>query len=96
MTDDVKLPADNASPSNIVAPAKLATPVSSNKNPTSSKGSVEEPKVVATLSDNPALAFFQKLDSKIMKLLFGKPDKYADLDKEEDVVASPAVSEQKN
>ena len=95
MTDDVKLPADNASPSNIVAPAKMAAPVNNNKNMTSSKGSLEEPKVVATLSDNPALAFFQKLDSKIMKLLFGKPDKYADLDKEEDVVASPAVPEQK-
>jgi len=31
----------------------------------------------ATLSDNPILAFFQKVDAKIMNLLFGKPDKYA-------------------
>ncbi|QKM64276.1 hypothetical protein DCO17_02920 [Polynucleobacter tropicus] len=95
MTDDVKLPADNASSSNVMTPAKLPAPVNGSKNTAASKSSMEEPKVVATLSDNPALAFFQKLDSKIMKIVFGKPDKYAELDREEDAPSTPAVVEQK-
>ena len=96
MTDDVKMPADGAngaSPANATNSQKTTSTANTNKSVASSKNASEGP--VATLSDNPALAFFQKLDAKIMKLLFGKPDKYAELEKEEDVPASPAVAEQK-
>ena len=96
MTDDVKMPADGAngaSPANAVNSQKTTSTANTSKSVAASKNVSEGP--VATLSDNPALAFFQKLDAKIMKLLFGKPDKYAELEKEEDVPASPAVAEQK-
>ena len=96
MTDDVKMPADGAngaSPANATNSQKTTSTPNTSKSVAASKNVSEGP--VATLSDNPALAFFQKLDAKIMKLLFGKPDKYAELEKEEDVPASPAVAEQK-
>ena len=96
MTDDVKIPADGAngaSPANAANSQKTTSTANTSKSVAASKNVSEGP--VATLSDNPALAFFQKLDAKIMKLLFGKPDKYAELEKEEDVPASPAVAEQK-
>lgn len=96
MTDDVKMPADGAngaSPANATNSQKTTSTANTSKSVAASKNASEGP--VATLSDNPALAFFQKLDAKIMKLLFGKPDKYAELEKEEDVPASPAVAEQK-
>ena len=96
MTDDVKIPADGAngaSPANAANSQKTTSTANTSKSVVASKNVSEGP--VATLSDNPALAFFQKLDAKIMKLLFGKPDKYAELEKEEDVPASPAVAEQK-
>ena len=96
MTDDVKMPADGAngaSPANAANSQKTTSTANTSKSVAASKNVSEGP--VATLSDNPALAFFQKLDAKIMKLLFGKPDKYAELEKEEDVPASPAVAEQK-
>ena len=96
MTDDVKMPADGAngaSPANATNSQKTTSTANASKSVAASKNVSEGP--VATLSDNPALAFFQKLDAKIMKLLFGKPDKYAELEKEEDVPASPAVAEQK-
>ena len=96
MTDDVKMPADGAngaSPANSANSQKSTSTANASKSVAASKNVSEGP--VATLSDNPALAFFQKLDAKIMKLLFGKPDKYAELEKEEDVPASPTVVEQK-
>ena len=96
MTDDVKMPADGAngaSSVNATNSQKTTSIPNTSKSVAASKNVSEGP--VATLSDNPALAFFQKLDAKIMKLLFGKPDKYAELEKEEDVPASPAVAEQK-
>ena len=96
MTDDVKIPADGAngaSPANAANSQKTTSTANTSKSVVASKNVSEGP--VATLSDNPALAFFQKLDAKIMKLLFGKPDKYAELEKEEDVPTSPAVAEQK-
>ena len=96
MTDDVKMPADSAngaSPANSANSQKTTSTVNPSKSVAASKNVTEEP--AATLSDNPALAFFQKLDAKIMKLIFGKPDKYAELEKEEDVEPIPAVAEQK-
>ena len=93
MTDDVKMPADGANGTSSANSQKTTSTPNTSKSVAASKNASEGP--VATLSDNPALAFFQKLDAKIMKLLFGKPDKYAELEKEEDVPASPAVAEQK-
>ena len=93
MTDDVKAPADSSNPSNTsnaVASQKSATTANSNKN----QNSTDESGSLAVLSDNPALAFFQKLDSKIMKLVFDKPDKYAALPNEEDVVPVSNAPEQ--
>ena len=93
MTDDVKLPIDvsnSSSTSNAVASQKSATTANSNKNQNSTNESGSQ----AVLSDNPALAFFQKLDSKIMKLLFDKPDKYAALPNEEDTVPASNIPEQ--
>ena len=93
MTDDVKLPADSSNLSNTsnTAPSqKSATAANSNKN----QNSTAESSSLAVLSDNPALAFFQKLDSKIMKLLFDKPDKYAALPNEEDTAPALNAPEQ--
>jgi hypothetical protein len=86
MTDDLKVPMDGTSvsgTSNATIAQKSTTVIASN-NSVAAKVSTEESDATATLSDNPVLAFFQKLDSKIMRLLFGKPDKYAELAKEED------------
>ena len=93
MTDDVKLPIDSSnssSTSNAVTSQKSVTTANSNKN----QNSTAESGSLAVLSDNPALAFFQKLDSKIMKLLFDKPDKYAALPNEEDTAPASNVPEQ--
>ena len=93
MTDDVKLPSDSSnssSTSNAVASQKSVTTANSNKN----QNSTAESGSLAVLSDNPALAFFQKLDSKIMKLLFDKPDKYAALPNEEDTAPALNAPEQ--
>ena len=93
MTDDVKLPSDGSNSlntSNTVASQKSVTTVNSNKN----QNSTAESGSLAVLSDNPALAFFQKLDSKIMKLLFDKPDKYAALPNEEDTAPALNAPEQ--
>jgi len=86
MTDDVKVPMDGTSVSNTsnATIAQKSTTVIASNNSVAAKVSTEESDATATLSDNPVLAFFQKLDSKIMRLLFGKPDKYAELAKEED------------
>ncbi len=93
MTDDLKVPADSSSvssTSNSVTSQK-STPANSNKSLVATKSSADESGAMATLSDNPALAFFQKLDSKIMNLLFGKPDKYAELANEGDM-STPALT----
>jgi len=93
MTDDVKAPAESSNSSNssnAVASQKSVTASNSNKNQNSTDGSGS----LAVLSDNPALAFFQKLDSKIMKLLFDKPDKYAALSNEEDTAPASNPPEQ--
>jgi len=93
MTDDVKLPSDgsnSSSTSNAVASQKSVTTANSSKN----QNSTAESGSLAVLSDNPALAFFQKLDSKIMKLLFDKPDKYAALPNEEDTAPALNAPEQ--
>jgi hypothetical protein len=98
MTDDVKLPIDGGNVSggsNVVNSPKPVTSTSAKKA-IASKSSSDESSKQATLSDNPALAFFQKLDSKIMKLLFGKPDKYAEPEKEEDIAVTPEVPGQKS
>ena len=93
MTDDVKMPADGANGASSANSQKATSAANASKSVATSKNVSEGP--VATLSDNPALAFFQKLDAKIMKLLFGKPDKYAEQEKEEDVPASSTLAEQK-
>jgi len=93
MTDDVKVPAESSNSSNTlnaVAPQKSVTTSNSNKN----QSSTDESASLAVLSDNPALAFFQKLDSKIMKLLFDKPDKYAALPNEEETAPASNPPEQ--
>jgi hypothetical protein len=70
ITDDVKPQANSASTGASKAGAPAAQPQAAAKS-----GASATPE--ATLSDNPILAFFQKVDAKIMNLLFGKPDKYA-------------------
>jgi hypothetical protein len=70
ITDDVKPQANSASIGASKAGAPAAQPQAAAKS-----GASATPE--ATLSDNPILAFFQKVDAKIMNLLFGKPDKYA-------------------
>lgn len=103
MTDDVKAPlvdiaSANATP-NSTPPSSAAqktTSMSSNsKLQSSSKASSEEASGTVPLSDNPALAFFQKLDSKIMNILFGKPDKYAE-SVNDDPAANAQTTEQKS
>lgn len=103
MTDDVKAPlvdiaSANATP-NSTPPSSAVqktTSMSSNgKLQSSSKASSEEASGTVPLSDNPALAFFQKLDSKIMNILFGKPDKYAE-SVNDDPAANAQASEQKS
>jgi hypothetical protein len=103
MTDDVKLPSDSpneASPLNSTSSQKpipvTASPANSKTNSAALKSSANEVDAIEPLSDNPVLAFFQKLDSKIMKLVFGKPDKYAQSEKEEDLAVTPGLPEQKS
>ena len=103
MTDDVKAPlVDTASPnaatnatSSSSATQKTTSISSTSKLQSASKGSSEEGSGTAPLSDNPALAFFQKLDSKIMSILFGKPDKYAE-STNDDPAANLQTPEQKS
>jgi hypothetical protein len=70
LTDDLK-PQTNAA-STGASKAGASAPQQQNA-PKSSPSATPQ----ATLSDNPILAFFQRVDAKIMNLLFGKPDKYA-------------------
>ena len=103
MTDDVKLPSDSpneASALNSTSSLKpipvTTSPANSKTNSAALKSSTDEVDAIEPLSDNPVLAFFQKLDSKIMKLVFGKPDKYAQSEKEEDLAVTPGLPEQKS
>ena len=103
MTDDVKAPAvdavsSNAAPNTTTSSSAIQKTTSmsgASKLQGASKGSSEEGSGAAPLSDNPALAFFQKLDSKIMNILFGKPDKYAE-SASDDLTANSQAPEQKS
>jgi hypothetical protein len=101
MTDDVKVPTtENSSAAvnpvaNSSATQRSASTSNVSKLQNIGNSSSERDTPPAPLSDNPALAFFQKLDSKIMKILFGKPDKYADSAIDEPVVSSQ-LPEQKS
>ncbi len=90
ITDDVKAPVDSSSSVEVAGKSAASTPKTQLQSVNNSSGSGTTP--LATLSDNPALAFFQKLDAKIMKVVFGKPDKYAHLSEEKlEEVDAPAV-----
>ena len=95
MTDDIKRPTDStgATPlsgvTGISKPTPAKAPSPSGSKLQAARGSASEPAPeLAVLSENPVVAFFQKLDSKIMKIVFGKPDKYADLSKDDDLASS--------
>jgi hypothetical protein len=77
LTSDLKPQANAASTGASKAGAPAAPPQNAPKQAANSTPQ-------ATLSDNPILAFFQKVDAKIMNLLFGKPDKYAYLSEDKD------------
>jgi hypothetical protein len=93
ITDDLKPQSNSAS----TGASKAVAPAAQPKN-TSKSGASVTPQ--ATLSDNPILAFFQRVDAKIMNLLFGKPDKYAYLSEDKfepaDLPARSAKSSQVN
>ena len=80
ITDDVKAPVDSAA--SVEAANKSATKTPKTQSQSVNNSSEAGATPLATLSDNAALAFFQKLDAKIMKVVFGKPDKYAHLSEE--------------
>ena len=61
-------------------PAPLRSLTGAAPSPTTKTASLtkEEPSsALLPLSDNPVVAFFQRLDSKIMQVVFGRPEKYA-------------------
>jgi len=80
ITDDVKVPVDSAGSVDVASKSTANTPKTQLQSGNNQSGAGTAP--LATLSDNAALAFFQKLDAKIMKVVFGKPDKYAHLSEE--------------
>ena len=90
ITGNVKVTLDSGTSGDVTTKAGNTTPVGKTQ------GASKDPGVgstqLASLSDNPVLAFFQKLDAKIMKLVFGKPDKYAHLSEEklEEAEVSPS------
>ncbi len=93
ITGNVKAPLDSGTSGDVTTKAGNTTPV--GKTQSASKDPGVGSTQLASLSDNPVLAFFQKLDAKIMKLVFGKPDKYAHLSEEkleEAEVSSGAAS----
>lgn len=101
IADDVKAPVDSAASVEVASKSATKTPKTQSQSINNSTEAGATP--LATLSDNPALAFFQKLDAKIMKVVFGKPDKYAHLSEEKleeadapsvDVKSSTVVSVQ--
>jgi len=97
MTDDIKKPTDAAASTantgvtgttGISKPSPVKSLSASGSKLQAARGSNNEPAPeLAVLSDNPLVAFFQKLDSKIMKIVFGKPDKYADSNKDDETVS---------
>ena len=90
ITDDVKAPVDSATSVDIAS--KSVANISTTQSQSTSKSASVGGPPLATLSDNAALAFFQKLDAKIMKVVFGKPDKYAHLSEEKmEEVDAPSV-----
>ena len=80
IADDVKAPVDSAASVEVASKSATKAPKTQSQSVNNSTEAGATP--LATLSDNPALAFFQKLDAKIMKVVFGKPDKYAHLSEE--------------
>lgn len=80
ITDDVKAPVESVASVDVAS--KSAANTSSTQPQSTNKSTSVGGAPLATLSDNAALAFFQKLDAKIMKVVFGKPDKYAHLSEE--------------
>ena len=90
ITEDVKAPVDSSTSVEVAGKSATNTPKTQPQSVSNSSGTGATP--LATLSDNAALAFFQKLDAKIMKMVFGKPDKYAYLSEEKlEEVDTPAV-----
>jgi len=90
ITGNVKATLDSGTSGDVTTKAGNTTPV--GKTQSASKDPGVGSTQLASLSDNPVLAFFQKLDAKIMKLVFGKPDKYAHLSEEklEEAEVSPS------
>ena len=87
ITDDVRPQGDSPT----AGAPKSATPPAAQAQNTPKQGASTTPQ--ATLSDNPILALFQRMDAKIMNLLFGKPDKYAYLSQDTlDPADSPTAS----
>jgi hypothetical protein len=87
ITDDVRPQGDSPTAG---ASKTAALPTSQAQNAPKQSASATPQ---ATLSDNPILALFQKLDAKIMNLLFGKQDKYAHLSEDKiEPADSPAGS----
>jgi len=90
ITDDVKAPVDSGASTEVAGKSVASSPKTQLQSVNNSAGAGATP--LATLSDNAALAFFQKLDAKIMKVVFGKPDKYAHLSEEKlEEVDAPTV-----
>jgi len=66
------------------------------KNPSTTK-EAESSTPLLPLSDNPVVALFQRLDSKVMAVVFGKPEKYAvKSDKKNDDEKSEQTEEAEN
>ena len=66
------------------------------KNPSTTK-EAESSAPLLPLSDNPVVALFQRLDSKVMAVVFGKPEKYAvKSDKKNDDEKSEQTEEAEN
>ena len=90
ITDDVKAPVDSGASTEVAGKSVASSSKTQLQSVNNSAGAGATP--LATLSDNAALAFFQKLDAKIMKVVFGKPDKYAHLSEEKlEEVDAPSV-----
>ena len=90
ITDDVKAPVDSGASTEVAGKSVASSSKTQLQSVNNSAGAGATS--LATLSDNAALAFFQKLDAKIMKVVFGKPDKYAHLSEEKlEEVDAPSV-----
>jgi hypothetical protein len=91
ITDDVKVPVDFGASTEVAGKSLASASKTQSQSGSNNSGAGTTP--LATLSDNAALALFQKLDAKIMKVVFGKPDKYAHLSEEkvDEADAAPSV-----